>query len=261
VQGDLGRAYLRDGFVVRPVADREALCALRRVVVESAAAHLGVEVPPQEAEQGWLDEVHHHIDPAHLNDLRVRVMAHLADHSRVRPWLLALAEPYLEDLVGNELAIQLRPNLSVQLPGDLDSVLALHADTWSGHSPFEIVVWVPLVDCWGTKSMYLTPPGAARDLWERFEGGGATTTDDLFAAVEDVVRWITVPFGEVLLFDQSLPHGNRANLEPTTRWSINCRFTGVFTPYADKGLGDFFTPARLRPVTVRALGLETGTGW
>ena len=24
-----------------------------------------------------------------------------------------------------------------------------------------------------------------------------------------------------------------------TRWSINCRFKGVFTPYADKKLGNF----------------------
>jgi len=225
------------------------------------AAVGGGEVPPPETEQTWLDEGHHRIDPANLNDLRVRVMAHLADHPRVHRWLLALAQPYLEDLVGNELAVQLRPYLSVQLPGDLDSVLALHADTWSGHSPFEIVVWVPLVDCWGTKSMYLTPPGAAGDLWERLEDVDAPTTADLFAAVEDVVRWVTVSFGEVLLFDQSLPHGNRANLESTTQWSINCRFTGVFIPYADKGLGDFFTPAQLRPVTMRALGLDPGTRW
>ena len=50
--------------------------------------------------------------------------------------------------------MQNRINLSIQLPKDKGSLLDTHADTWNGNSPFEIVVWVPLVDCYKTKSMY-----------------------------------------------------------------------------------------------------------
>ena len=39
--------------------------------------------------------------------------------------------------------------------------------------------------------------------------------------------WLNVKYGEVLLFDQSLPHGNVTNKEKSTRWSMNCRFKGV----------------------------------
>ena len=39
---------------------------------------------------------------------------------------------------------------------------------------------------------------------------------------------------------------NRVNLEKETRWSINCRFKGAFTPYGDKKLGEFFEPITLR---------------
>ena len=28
----------------------------------------------------------------------------------------------------------------------------------SGDSPFEVVVWIPLVDCYKTKTMYILPP-------------------------------------------------------------------------------------------------------
>ena len=31
----------------------------------------------------------------------------------------------------------------------------MHADTWSGDSPFETVIWLPLVNCYKTKSMFI----------------------------------------------------------------------------------------------------------
>ena len=42
--------------------------------------------------------------------------------------------------------------------------------------------------------------------------------------------------------------------EATTRWSLNCRFKGLFSPYADKRLGEFFEPITLRPAS--RLGLD-----
>ena len=51
--------------------------------------------------------------------------------------------------------MQKRINLSIQLPNDSSSLLPLHSDIWSGDSPFEAVVWIPLVDCFKTKSMYI----------------------------------------------------------------------------------------------------------
>lgn len=255
---DLGRRYRRDGFVVVASADVEALQQLRRRVIDLAAAWLGSPPPQAEHADTWLDNVHQWVGCHDVNDLRVQVMAGLADDAQVRQWIYAAARPWLESLVGNELAMQLRPNLSVQLPGDADSTLALHADTWSGHSPFETVVWIPLVDCWGTKSLYMVPPLVAEGLWDRFAARRGRSTADLFDAVVDEVVWIEAAFGQVVVFDHSLPHGNQTNGEATTRWSLNCRFTGLFTPYGDKGLGDFFTPITMRPVTEAALGYEWG---
>jgi hypothetical protein len=49
-------------------------------------------------------------------------------------------------------------------------------------------------------------------------------------------------------------HGNRVNRESTARWSMNVRFKGLFTPYADKRLGEFFEPITLRAAT--RIGLD-----
>ena len=43
-------------------------------------------------------------------------------------------------------------------------LLPLHSDVWSGDSPYEIVVWLPLVNCFGTKSMFILPPNKYHKL-------------------------------------------------------------------------------------------------
>jgi sporadic carbohydrate cluster 2OG-Fe(II) oxygenase len=152
-------------------------------------------------------------------------------------------------LVGNELAMQLRVNLSIQFPDDDSSLLPVHADTWSGDSPYEVVVWLPIVSCYGTKAMYLLPPSKAAELNEDFTNRAGKSSEDLYHAIKNEVNWLEVKYGEVLVFDQALPHGNRVNKETETRWSMNCRFKGVFTPYGDKKLGEFFDPITLRAAT------------
>ena len=62
---------------------------------------------------------------------------------------------YLEIIVGNELVMQNQLNLSVQMPKDQSSVLPMHADSFNGESPYEVVAWLPLVDCYSNKSMFL----------------------------------------------------------------------------------------------------------
>ena len=56
-----------------------------------------------------------------------------------------------------------------------------------------------------------------------------------------------------MIFNQSLPHGNIVNKETQTRWSLNCRFKSVFSPYRDKKIGEFFEPITLKPVSELAI--------
>ena len=71
-------------------------------------------------------------------------------------------------------------------------------------------------------------------------------SDDIFKKIKKDLIWLNVKYGQVVIFDQSLPHGNVVNKESETRWSMNCRFKSVFTPYGDKKLGEFFEPVTLR---------------
>ena len=68
--------------------------------------------------------------------------------------------------------------------------------------------------------------------------------------------WLKVKYGQIVIFDHSLPHGNIINKEEETRWSMNCRFKGLFTPYKDKKIGEFFEPITLRPVSKIAMSYK-----
>ena len=94
--------------------------------------------------------------------------------------------------------------------------------------------------------MYILPQNKVHKLNDNFKQIAGDNAEDLFQNIKKDIKWLDIKYGEVLLFNQSLPHGNRVNNEKETRWSMNCRFKGIFTPYADKKLGEFFEPITLR---------------
>ena len=196
-----------------------------------------------------LNHFHQTIDTNDLNNIRLKIINNLNSDNDFKFHYYNLSKKYLDIIVGNELAMQQKINLSIQLPKDNSSLLPLHADVWSGDSPFEVVVWFPLVDCYKTKSMYLLPPSKMKKLDDNFSNLGSKSSDDLFNLIKDDLIWLDIKKGEIFLFNQALPHGNIVNDEDETRWSMNCRFKNIFTPYGDKKLGEFFRPISLKPAS------------
>ena len=235
----LEKEFIDQGYIIRDVANKDALCKIQKFTSEKLSRKGGDS----------LDKTHESISINELNTFRLEVIKDINEQSWLREAYYQIAKPYLDILVGNELAMQLRVNLSIQMPEDDSSLLSVHADTWSGDSPYEVVVWLPLVDCYNTKSMYFLPPKAADNLSDDFKLHAQGNSEQLFNVIKNDVSWIKINYGEVLVFNQIYPHGNRVNKESETRWSMNCRFKGLFTPYKDKKIGEFFEPITLRPVT------------
>lgn len=236
--------FIRDGHIIAPAEDRAALDRIRGLIVEQACGWL--HLPPPAAPDAFLNDIARHVAPDRLNAFRLHVINAL----NAAPWLrsayYAIARRTLETVVGNELCMQRRVNLSIQMPDDDSSLLPIHADVWSGDSPFEVVLWIPLVDCYRSKSMFLLPPAPAARLQQEMHRYADRGAEAMFSDFEADLAWMEVPYGSFLLFNQNLPHGNRVNREAHARWTMNCRFKGVFTPYADKKLGEFFEPITLR---------------
>jgi len=254
---ELCREYLSSGYVIREAADLDALDWILQNTAEVAAGVLGVAKPMRATEtQAFFNTIHERVTPPDLNDFRLKVLHGLNALSDFWQMYYRIAKPYLEAIVGNELAMQQRPNLSIQMPNDSSSLLPVHSDIWSGDSPYEVVVWLPLVDCFGTKAMYILPAPTSDKFVLTLKDRADQSSDSIYAAISENVEWLEIKCGQVLLFDQSALHGNIVNTEKETRWSMNCRFKGLFTPYGDKKLGEFFVPLIMKPASSRGLGYK-----
>lgn len=243
----LSDTFVRDGYIIQPAESRADLDRIRDLLADISASYL--KLPPAEDKGAFLDRIHEKVDVQRLNDLRLAVIREMNEEAWTRLAYFNTARRALEVLVGNELAMQLRINLSIQLPNDDSSLLPVHADVWAGDSPYEVVLWVPFVHVYGTKTMFILPRDKDSSYQAKMGELKLKSAEELHRAIESDLRWLDIPYGNVLLFTQNVMHGNIVNREPETRWSTNCRFKSVFSPYHDKKLGEFFEPILVRPAT------------
>lgn len=251
--------FLQNGIVRVPVENRDALERMRALLTQAAASKLGFAEPKDAAD--FLNTIHQHVSVDQLNSFRLHVIEAINQATWFREAYHSLARTSLDVLVGNELVMQRKVNLSIQLPHDDSSLLPIHSDVWSGDSPYEVVLWVPYVDCFKTKSMYFCKAGIDADVQPKLAQFQGKTSEDLYHAIAKDAPFLDVPFGTALIFTQNIMHGNRVNEENETRWSSNCRFKSALSPYADKKLGEFFEPITLRPTTRFGLRYQLPKGF
>jgi len=251
---EISSKFLNNGYYIGSCADESALTSIRNIFFDIVSKELGIKKILNE--EDLLNSIHKKISIYKLNDFRLHIIRSINSEHNFRKNYYKIVRPYLDILIGNELAMQAKVNLSIQYPNDSSSLLPIHADTWSGDSPFEVVVWIPLVNCYKTKSMYILPQKENVKFNQKIKNLKEKTSDELFNLIEKKVAWIDIKFGEVLLFNMGLPHGNRVNEENETRWSMNCRFKGLFTPYSEKKLGSFFVPITLRAASINGMDYQ-----
>jgi len=228
----LNKEFSEKGFIIKPSQNVQALSEIKNDLVNQIKKFLKIsrKVNPD----FLLNNIHKEISVNKLNNMRLHLIENMNLSRKNKRLYFESSRKFIEILVGNELAMQKKISLSIQFPKDDSSLLPVHSDTWSGLSPFEVVVWIPLVDCYKTKSMFILPPKDTSKLSKNFKNFSKGSSDDIFRKISKKVKWLDIKFGQILIFNQHLPHGNRINTEKETRWSMNCRFKSIFSPYADK---------------------------
>jgi sporadic carbohydrate cluster 2OG-Fe(II) oxygenase len=251
---ELSRTFLRDGFVVCDAESESILEDIRQDVIQIATNWL--KQNDYNSASFDLANSHKFVPNDRLNELRLTIFAEINKLSDIRQRYFSLARKALATLVGNELAMQNKVNMSIQQPNDESSVLPMHSDIWTGDSPFQVVLWVPLTDASETNSMFFLPPIASREARKRVANGEFKSMDQIEIAYKTQMITMIVPFGKVLIFDSGCLHGNVMNETKTSRWSINCRFSGLLTPFTnpERRLGTYYLPITTRAAT--KMGLE-----
>lgn len=196
-----------------------------------------------------------------INKLRLVVMRELSKDVENNKLYFDACKEIVNVLCGNELVMQKRISLSVQCPGSEDDKLPIHADTWNGVSEYDLNIWIPLVDCRNDMCLYIMDRELFRVSLEKKERVLERDADDAFEKLRDRLTFVEVDYGDILAFDQSLPHGYAVNTQVNAQWSMNCRFKSFHSPYRDKQLGEYFMPITVRSTTRLGLNYRPPSEW
>lgn len=243
------KVFLEIGYIISKVENISSLKYISSLIFKSLNHQL-------KKKKLNLNKIHEIISIEELNNFRLGIINKINKDKFLRYHYFNIAREALYVLAGNELMMQKNINLSIQFPNDNTSLLPIHSDVWSGDSPYEINLWLPLVDCYRTKSMYILEQKNYANFKKKMEKNKYSNSEDIFKLVKNKVRWLTVDYGQFLIFNQALPHGNIVNIEKETRWSMNCRFKSIFSPYGDKKVGEFFLPITTRAISEIGMNFE-----
>lgn len=250
-ENKLSDKLIKNGFLIEKVESKNSLSYINNFIKKCILKNLNKK--KFKIKNFSLNNLHKYISINDLNSLRLKVIKEINKDLKFREHYYNFSKNTLFSLVGNELAMQNNINLSIQFPNDESSLLPMHADTWSGDSPFETVIWLPLVNCYKTKSMFILNQSKYKNFIKEYNNNKTQSVSHLFKKLKKDISFIKINYGNFLFFNQSLPHGNIVNKTRETRVSLNCRFKGLFTPYAQKKLGSFFSPLKVRTVSKIAL--------
>ena len=147
----INREYYKNGYIIKNIANFDAFREINKIFYKILKQKLKSKLNYEKI----LDNTHKLVDKKNLNEFRLHVIKKMNQNKRFKRLFYNICKPYINSIVGNELVMQKNLNLSIQNPGDDSSLLDVHSDTWAGDSSYEVVVWLPLVDCFSTKSMYI----------------------------------------------------------------------------------------------------------
>jgi len=245
------KKFLKKGYDIFPVENLDRLDELKKKIFEKAKETVEYG---GESEDEFFNKFHkYRLLGTELNDKRMEIIKYCTDNLEIGKSVFNILPNSILDCVGPDIVMQKTTNLVILQPGDPD-IGVTHRDS-PLNSPFEVVVWIPLVDVQKTMGMYvldLEKSKKALRILKNPDSGYKGYNDYAVKEGEN----ITVPYGHALLFWPGIVHGSHFNKEDNTRWSLNIRYKNLFSPCGSKGLGEFFELFRLSPIAKLAFEYE-----
>ena len=186
-----------------------------------------------------LNQIHKfapNLNEVEINQKRVNLINDFNDQIECGELVFSAFENTITELLGPDILVQKKSNIVIQMPFD-PNPSELHRDA-PGNSPYEIVMWIPMVDCFKTKAMYILEHDKTSKLYDQL-----IESNDWESFEKEAIEksnLVPVKFGEALIFSTTVLHGSHINKEAETRVSLNIRFKNIFSPSGLKNQYEFF---------------------
>lgn len=247
----LVKKFIKKGYIIFDIENKSSLNYIQNICKKKIQQFF-LKKKIKFKKKNILDNFHKFLDKNELNNFRMEIYSKINSDKKILDKYTSLAKKKLDIICGNEIAIQRKINLSIQFPDDNSSLLPIHSDVWSGCSPYEVVLWIPLVKVSKSKSMFIFPKSLNDKIYKSF--GKYSDSKKLFDKHKDKIKFLKLNYGQGLIFMHSIMHGNIINRTRETRWSLNCRYKSLMSPYDKKIIGETFIPFEIKPAT--KFGLE-----
>ena len=195
---------------------------------------------------GKLEDLHKTISSDQINEYRIECYKRI-NSLPILDLIYGIQKPFLDELLGPDLAVQKLVNLSIVPPYDKGSTIPFHSDINTGESLYELVSWIPFVDCSGTNSIFIADKGESLELHKKLHEFNYLKAPSLSSYVEKRINltYLDIKKAQCLVFSPILFHGSNTNETNKTRVSLNLRFKSIYTPFIHndcigKGLDEFF---------------------
>ena len=175
-----------------------------------------------------LSNLHKYVDKNDINSLRLKCFTKLNSIN----WKNIIKKVLLKNLtslLGPDLLVQSKINLSIQVPNDKNSILSSHSDSWSSDTPFQLNCWLPLTNAFSTNSMFVLNKKITIKSFKSISNYDLLKKNKI--SKKDFIK---LNFGNYVLFNPALLHGNVENKTNKTRVSLNLRFKSIFSPEPDQ---------------------------
>ncbi|MDA9996062.1 phytanoyl-CoA dioxygenase family protein [Candidatus Pelagibacter sp.] len=252
---NIDKDFEKNGYIIVP-GKKILLEKLRKIIFLSIKDNKNINIGRYKEENisKIFNNLHKKIKLKDLNNFRFNIYNKINSVAQFSEYFYSIAKDYLDILVGNELSMQKKINLSIQIPNDKDSLLDLHSDIYAGESPFQVVVWMPLVDTYETKSMFFTKPKHNKKMNDQLLNTDKFTTKEMYSKNKKNFKFLNIKFGDILVFSPLMLHGNTINKTKETRFSLNCRFKSLLSPYdvlvkSHRNIPNFYKPLNVKPLT------------
>ncbi|MAT78130.1 hypothetical protein CMK14_23705 [Candidatus Poribacteria bacterium] len=162
-----------------------------------------------------------------------RSMINLLTFTDLSEMMINSCTSLVESLCGKELFIQRRAHTIINVPGKEHSKQWPHYEMMSGISPFTYVLWAPLHDIEDDGGAYHIDQKASLEVMKKEQKAGLVNGPTVFNMMENQ-KPARLKFGQVLVFNPFVLHGNVPFNSEFARIACNVRFQSYYEPLLQK---------------------------
>lgn len=162
-----------------------------------------------------------------------QTMIKLLSFTNLSEMIISSCPKLINQLCGNELFIQRRAHIIVNIPGSGQAKQWPHYEMISGLSPYSYVVWAPLHDLDDGGGIYYIDQHRSSKIMRKEESKGLVNGPDVLNLMQKQ-KPVKLKFGEAIIFNPFVIHGNSPFRSKFARIACNVRFQSCKKPLLQK---------------------------